>query len=135
MNAIKTGNVTKTRKRWAMIKTAMAFGALIDKFEPLYPKRIVMNPELFCDKFPYHMAFDKNLVIKHVGVGLQRLFPPLRLGDCKLDPIMELVHPPVPFTPSMVRLFPNQLFRLGNNEKINKINLRSGRLYAQLRGP
>ncbi|XP_075261151.1 guanylate cyclase soluble subunit beta-2-like [Convolutriloba macropyga] len=111
MNAIKTGNVTKTRKRWAMIKTAMAFGALIDKFEPLYPKRIVMNPELFCDKFPYHMAFDKNLVIKHVGVGLQRLFPPLRLGDCKLDPIMELVHPPVPFTPSMVRLFPNQLFR------------------------
>ncbi|XP_063729019.1 guanylate cyclase soluble subunit beta-2-like [Symsagittifera roscoffensis] len=111
MNAIKTGNVTKTRKRWAMIKTAMAFGALIDKFEPLYPKRIVMNPEIFCDKFPYHMAFDKNLVIKHVGVGMQRLFPPLRLGDCKLDPIMELVHPPIPLTPAMVRLFPNQLFR------------------------
>ena len=113
MNAIKTGNVTKTRKRWAMIRTAMAFGALIDKFEPLYPKRIIMNPELFCDKFPFHMAFDKTLVIKHVGVSLQRMFAPLRLGDCKLDSMMELVHPPIPFTPSMVRLFPNQLFRSG----------------------
>nr|QFQ66888.1 gucy1a protein [Hofstenia miamia] len=111
MNAIKTGNVTKTRKRWAMIKTAMAFGALIDKFEPIYPKRVAITPELFCEVFPYHMAFDKNLKVKHVGVSLQRMFAPLRMGDCTIENIFKLVHPPVDFNPTNVRLFPNQLFQ------------------------
>ncbi len=38
-----------------------------------YPTTTVVNGKLFCDLFPFHIIFDKDLIIKQCGTGIQKL--------------------------------------------------------------
>ena len=39
----------------------------LESFTPTFPDQTIINAELFCDIFPFHVLFDHNLVVKQCG--------------------------------------------------------------------
>jgi hypothetical protein len=46
--------------------------------------------EDFCNAFPHHFCFDRELRIEHVGAYIRRLFPLIQRGETRVDDILEL---------------------------------------------
>ena len=45
---------------------------------PLFPQRqhsALIGPQVFCNLFPFHVVFDKQLVIRQCGANIQKLRP------------------------------------------------------------
>ena len=38
-----------------------------------YPESTIINGKIFCDLFPFHVVFDKDLIIKQCGTKLQKM--------------------------------------------------------------
>ena len=38
-----------------------------------YPESTIISGKIFCDLFPFHVVFDKDLVIKQCGIKLQKM--------------------------------------------------------------
>jgi guanylate cyclase soluble subunit beta len=55
-----------------------------------------VNPHLFRSVFPFHIIFDKDLVIKYMGVSLSRLFPNAVTAQAKLTDYFTIERPPIP---------------------------------------
>jgi hypothetical protein len=47
----------------------------------------------FCQAFPHHFCFDKNLIIEHIGNHMKTTFPFIKRGETKLGEILHLTHP------------------------------------------
>ena len=46
-----------------------------------YPDSTIIDGKVFCELFPFHVVFDRELVIKQCGSKLQRMSG----GLCKVD--------------------------------------------------
>ena len=56
-----------------------------------------MSSETFCRAFPFHVLFDRDLIIKQVGDSLRRILPQSNSGQCKVTDILQMVivHSPI----------------------------------------
>jgi guanylate cyclase soluble subunit beta len=57
-----------------------------------------VTPSLFQLCFPFHVIFDKDLTIRHMGVSITRLLPKAIVTGAKLTDYFELDRPKVAFT-------------------------------------
>jgi guanylate cyclase soluble subunit beta len=64
----------------------------------------------FCQAFPHHFCFDKNLVLEHVGIHMQKMLPICRRGETRLSDILHLVHPEISLTFDSLITFRNSTF-------------------------
>lgn len=65
----------------------------------------VIDPVSFCQAFPFHLIFDRDLVICQAGVSLVRVIPDLTPGFTKFTDAFSLIRPHIAMT------FENILFR------------------------
>ena len=52
-----------------------------------------ITPQLFQSCFPFHIIFDRDLVIRHMGVSLHRLFPLAISSEAKLSKYFNMLRP------------------------------------------
>lgn len=64
----------------------------------------------FCNAFPHHFCFDRDLVIEHVGVHMKKAYPSIKRGETKLTDILHLTHPEIPLTFDSIMMFKNSVF-------------------------
>lgn len=48
-------------------------GSLLNSFQPVYPDRLWMDEKAFCNEFPFHIVFDKEVKAKLFFFFLSRL--------------------------------------------------------------
>uniref|UniRef100_A0A4W5PUT0 guanylate cyclase n=1 Tax=Hucho hucho TaxID=62062 RepID=A0A4W5PUT0_9TELE len=87
-------------------------GKLLRGFEPVYPKNLCIDLKTFCNAFPFHIVFDKELMVRQAGVNIQKIVPGLQTISIHLDQYFSIVHPEVTFTISSIRKFINSHFVL-----------------------
>lgn len=57
-----------------------------------------ISPATFCRAFPFHVMFDRNLVIMQAGTSVTRVLPTLTQENSQITDFMELVRPHMDFT-------------------------------------
>ncbi|XP_064482201.1 guanylate cyclase soluble subunit beta-1-like isoform X1 [Ornithodoros turicata] len=57
-----------------------------------------ISPATFCRAFPFHVMFDRNLVVMQAGTSVTRVLPTLTQENSKITDFMELVRPHMDFT-------------------------------------
>ncbi|XP_073525964.1 guanylate cyclase soluble subunit beta-2-like [Phyllobates terribilis] len=108
-------NTTALKKsHWDIIRNVVRFGrgSLLTTFQPVYPSRLWMDEMAFCNEFPFHIVFDKELKVKQAGVNIQKYVPGIQTMDIRLDEYFTIVHPQVTFTISNIKMFTNSQFVL-----------------------
>ncbi|KAM5180563.1 guanylate cyclase soluble subunit beta-2-like [Mantella aurantiaca] len=102
------------KSHWDIIRNVVIFGrgSLLNSFQPVYPDRLWMDEKAFCNEFPFHIVFDKELKVKQAGVNIQKYVPGIQTMDIRLDEYFIIVHPQVTFTISNIQTFTNSQFVL-----------------------
>ncbi|XP_052588952.1 guanylate cyclase soluble subunit beta-2-like [Peromyscus californicus insignis] len=96
------------------VKASVVFekGPLRDAFQPVYPERLWIEEEVFCNAFPFHLVFDEALRVKQAGVNIQKYIPGLLTQKFGIDEYFSLIHPQVTFSISSICKFINSQFVL-----------------------
>nr|XP_033805870.1 guanylate cyclase soluble subunit beta-2-like [Geotrypetes seraphini] len=99
---------------WDIVRNVVKFGkgSLLHSFEPVYPQRLWVEERVFCNAFPFHIVFDKELQVKQAGVNIQKYVPGLQTMAISIDDYFTIVHPQVTFTISSICKFINSQFVL-----------------------
>ncbi|KAM8977602.1 guanylate cyclase soluble subunit beta-2-like [Pelodytes ibericus] len=99
---------------WDIIRNVVMFGRgrLLTTFQPVYPDRLWMDGEVFCNEFPFHIVFDKQLRVKQTGVNIQKFVPGMQIVGSRLDEYFTLMHPQVTFSFTNIQTFINSQFVL-----------------------
>ncbi|KAM9452135.1 guanylate cyclase soluble subunit beta-2-like isoform 3-T3 [Salvelinus alpinus] len=102
------------RNHWETVRglVQLGKGKLLRGFEPVYPKNLCIDLKTFCNAFPFHIVFDKELMVRQAGVNVQKIVPGLQTMSIHLDQYFSIVHPEVTFTISSIRKFINSHFVL-----------------------
>nr|AAI37869.1 Gucy1b2 protein [Mus musculus] len=87
-------------------------GPLGDTFQPVFPERLWIEEEVFCNAFPFHVVFDEALRVKQAGVNIQKYVPGILTQKFGLDEYFSIVHPQVTFNISSICKFINSQFVL-----------------------
>uniref|UniRef100_A0A8C5LUX3 guanylate cyclase n=1 Tax=Leptobrachium leishanense TaxID=445787 RepID=A0A8C5LUX3_9ANUR len=87
-------------------------GSLLNTFQPVYPDRLWMDVKCFCNEFPFHIIFNKQLQVKQAGLNIQKFVPGIQIMGIRLDEYFTIVHPQVTFTISNLITFINSQFVL-----------------------
>uniref|UniRef100_A0AAY4BWR3 guanylate cyclase n=1 Tax=Denticeps clupeoides TaxID=299321 RepID=A0AAY4BWR3_9TELE len=105
---------SRKRAPWDIVRSIVRFsqGNLSSAFSPSYPEKLWIDQQAFCNAFPFHIVFDKNLRIKQTGVNIQKFVPGLQTKDIRLDEYFEIIHPQIIFDISNIRKFINSQFVL-----------------------
>ncbi|KAM7365499.1 hypothetical protein PAMP_016419 [Pampus punctatissimus] len=122
---------------WDLIRAAVLSekGSLQFTFSPCYPEKLWMEEKAFCNAFPFHIVFDKNLKVKQTGVNIQKFVPGLRARDATVDHYFTIVHPQVTFTIENIMKYINTQFVLKSyKEKHTTLKLRGQMLWMDSLG-
>lgn len=76
----------------------------------------VMDPITFCQAFPFHVIFDRDLVICQAGASLLRIIPDLEPGISKFTAIFSMVRPHIPVTFESILSRENAVFIMKTRE-------------------
>ena len=76
----------------------------------------VMDPITFCQAFPFHVIFDRELVICQAGVSLVRVIPDLQPGISKFSAVFSVVRPHIPVTFDSILSRENAVFIVKTKE-------------------
>ncbi|CAB1450381.1 unnamed protein product [Pleuronectes platessa] len=125
------------RSGWDLIR-ALALsgkGSHQSTFSPCYPDKLWMEEKSFCNAFPFHIVFDKDLKIRQTGVNIQKFVPGLQGRDATLDQYFIIVHPQVTITIESIRKFINSQFVLKSCKDTNSsLQLRGQMLWMDSLG-
>ncbi|CAG7821178.1 unnamed protein product [Allacma fusca] len=55
-----------------------------------------ISPDTFCKAFPFHVLFDRNLIVRQAGSAIARVIPETT-QDCHITSILEMVRPHMEF--------------------------------------
>uniref|UniRef100_A0A4W3JL76 guanylate cyclase n=1 Tax=Callorhinchus milii TaxID=7868 RepID=A0A4W3JL76_CALMI len=102
-------------------------------FEPVYPDTLWIDAKSFCDAFPFHIVFDKELRVKQAGTNIQKIVPGLQIKDIELDKCFTIIRPKIPFKISTVLKFINSQFVFRTNREMMP-DMWSDRPSLELRG-
>ncbi|XP_075054064.1 guanylate cyclase soluble subunit beta-2-like isoform X2 [Mixophyes fleayi] len=102
------------KSHWDIIRNVVRFGrgSLLNSFQPVYPTRLWMDEKAFCNEFPFHIVFDKQMKVKQAGVNIQKYVPGIQTMDIRLDEYFTIVHPQITFTINNIQMFINSQFVL-----------------------
>lgn len=89
------------------------------KSEPVHPTGpLQISVIQFCNALPYHILFDKNLIIKQCGNMIQELMHVCVDPGVKVSAVFEIKHPFMDFTIENIRTFINAVFMLSIHKSI-----------------
>ena len=71
-----------------------------------------MTSQSFSSLFPYHIVFDKNLVIKRLGNMLGQFFPHIQCGGCFKE-TFHIIYPRMPITFKAIGEYARTCFVVG----------------------
>ncbi|XP_028275165.1 guanylate cyclase soluble subunit beta-2 [Parambassis ranga] len=120
------------KRGWDLIRhvVLMGKGSLWNSFTPRYPSELCMEVKAFCDVFPFHLVFDKDLRVRQTGVNIQKFVPGLQDTGAKMDQFFTIIHPQVTFTIESIRKFINSQFVL----KTHMLKLRGQMMWMESLG-
>ncbi|KAI1724170.1 adenylate and guanylate cyclase catalytic domain-containing protein [Ditylenchus destructor] len=64
----------------------------------------------FCNAFPTHLCFNKDMILEHVGSYMERQNPWIIRGKTLLSDVLVLCHPEIPLSFDSIMAFRNSLF-------------------------
>eukprot|EP00117_Sycon_ciliatum_P003398 scpid21713/ scgid8212/ Guanylate cyclase soluble subunit beta-2 len=76
------------------------------------PDQNLISPSVLCRAFPFHMVFDKELLVIQMGVALQRIIYREHKDPIHLDQLFEVVRPRMPFSFNLILNHINGVFIL-----------------------
>lgn len=62
-------------------------------YEKFFSNKQMMGPKTFCKAFPFHIIFDKQMVIRQCGTSIARVIPQMMQKGCKLTDIFTIIRP------------------------------------------
>lgn len=71
-----------------------------------------ISPQTFCHCFPFHLIFDRNLVVRQAGTSVCRVLPALTRPDTLITDVFETVRPHMELTVKNVLSHINTVFVL-----------------------
>ena len=77
-----------------------------------HPSDWPVTAQIFQSCFPFHIIFDKDLVVRHMGISLMRLFPQAIATEARINDYFELARPPVDLTYANIRSYVHNVFLL-----------------------
>ncbi|KAM3865175.1 guanylate cyclase soluble subunit beta-1 isoform 1-T1 [Diretmus argenteus] len=93
-----------------------AFYEDLDGFEENGTQETRISPYTFCKAFPFHLMFDKDLVLTQCGNAIYRVLPQLQPGTCNLPAVFSLVRPHIDFSFHGILSHINTVFVLRSKE-------------------
>ncbi|KAJ3614075.1 hypothetical protein NHX12_017652 [Muraenolepis orangiensis] len=75
-----------------------------------------ISPHTFCRAFPFHLMFDRDLVLTQCGNAIRRVLPQLQPGSCNLPAVFSLVRPHIDFSFHGILSHINTVFVLRSKE-------------------
>jgi guanylate cyclase soluble subunit beta len=63
-----------------------------DDFE-LVAEDPMVSPQIFCQVFPFHLMFNRQLKVVQAGKSVSRVIPKIRDDHCNLLDILEAIRP------------------------------------------
>jgi guanylate cyclase soluble subunit beta len=87
------------------------------------PDEPLISAEKFCEIFPFHMVFDKNLVIKQCGITILRWTDVPSAENLNLTDIFTLSKPEMPLTYDNIKRFRNSNYILENRANTGAVLL------------
>ncbi|XP_077088539.1 guanylate cyclase soluble subunit beta-1 isoform X2 [Siphateles boraxobius] len=93
-----------------------AFYEDLDGFEENGTQETRISPYTFCKAFPFHLMFDKDLMLSQCGNAIFRVLPQLQPGVCNLSSVFSLVRPHIDFSFHGILSHINTVFVLRSKE-------------------
>ncbi|XP_073670518.1 guanylate cyclase soluble subunit beta-1 isoform X3 [Paramisgurnus dabryanus] len=93
-----------------------AFYEDLDGFEENGTQETRISPYTFCKAFPFHLMFDKDLMLTQCGNAIFRVLPQLQPGICNLSSVFSLVRPHIDFSFHGILSHINTVFVLRSKE-------------------
>ena len=78
----------------------------------------MISPATFCRAFPFHIVFDRHMVIQQIGSSLLRVIPQVVRTACRIDDILEMVRPHMDFSFEHIMAHINTVYVLRTKEGI-----------------
>ncbi|CAH0386757.1 unnamed protein product, partial [Bemisia tabaci] len=57
-----------------------------------------VSPDTFCKVFPFHLMFDRQLVVVQTGAAITRIMPMVQQSQCKVTDVLDPVRPHLDLT-------------------------------------
>lgn len=99
-------------------------------FDQLMSFENKISPFTFCKAFPFHMVFDKNMILRQAGISIARVLPAFTESDCRITDAMEMIRPHMDFTFNNVLAHINTVFVL--RSKFGSFN-ENGKEFTRMR--
>uniref|UniRef100_A0A673HJM1 Guanylate cyclase soluble subunit beta-1 n=1 Tax=Sinocyclocheilus rhinocerous TaxID=307959 RepID=A0A673HJM1_9TELE len=93
-----------------------AFYEDLDGFEENGTQETRISPYTFCKAFPFHLMFDRELMLTQCGNAIFRVLPQLQPGVCNLSSVFSLVRPHIDFSFHGILSHINTVFVLRSKE-------------------
>ncbi|KAJ8001242.1 hypothetical protein DPEC_G00192300 [Dallia pectoralis] len=88
----------------------------LDGFEENGTQETRISPYTFCKAFPFHLMFDRDLMLTQCGNAIFRVLPQLLPGICNLPSVFSLVRPHIDFSFQGMLSHINTVFVLRSKE-------------------
>ncbi|CAM1304733.1 GUCY1B3 (predicted), partial [Pycnogonum litorale] len=89
----------------------------VDEVEMMSAENLI-SPATFCRAFPFHLMFDKELVIHQSGTSVSRVLPQINQTNCKVTDVLEMVRPHMEFNFNNILSHINTVFVLKTREGV-----------------
>ncbi|TRY89543.1 hypothetical protein DNTS_014677, partial [Danionella cerebrum] len=100
-----------------------AFYEDLDGFEENGTQETRISPYTFCKAFPFHLMFDKDLMLTQCGNAIFRVLPQLQPGVCNLSSVFSLVRPHIDFSFHGIMSHINTVFVLRSKEGLLNVEM------------
>lgn len=93
---------------------------------------LLVDKKTFCESFPYHVVFDKHMVIRQGGNKLKLFCSDCDIENTPMAELFDLVHPEIVLTCENIKKFQEVIFML--NLKVERMRRNSLNLSICFRG-
>lgn len=75
-----------------------------------------ISNQTFCQACPFHIIFDKHMVIYQAGISFTRVLPSVKVGQTRLDEVFDAIRPHISLTFDWILPFINKVFVVKTKE-------------------
>ncbi|KAH9421795.1 Guanylate cyclase soluble subunit beta-1 [Dermatophagoides pteronyssinus] len=97
-----------------------------------------ISPLTFCKAFPFHLVFDKNMILRQAGISMARVLPAFTENECNITQVMDMIRPHMEFTFNNILAHINTVFVLRtkfgnyneNGKEFTRMRLKGQMIYV-----
>lgn len=93
----------------------------------LLPQVPKVSPATFCRIFPFHLMFDRDLIIRQAGNSISRVLPEVTRPGCKMTEFLEMIRPHLDFTFDKILSHINTIYVLRTKEGLMEYRTRDNK--------